>query len=85
LIQRTKKRREGNRGRLALAFTLLGHCRLHLLSRVTKIQFEFHHGKNALLSSIIGAFYVRFDPPTTAPSGIFEKCTKNGDDDDDKT
>ena len=43
-----------------------------------------HHGTNALLSTIIGAFYVRFDPPTTAPSGTLEKCTICGDDDDAK-
>ena len=51
----------------------------------TKIQIESHHGTfNALLSSSIGAFYVRFDPPTTAPSGALEKCAKNDDDDDAK-
>ena len=52
---------------------------------ITKIQIESHHGTfNALLSSSIGAFYVRFDPPTTAPSGALEKCAKNDDDDDAK-
>lgn len=52
---------------------------------ITKIQIESHHGTfNALLSSSIGAFYVRFDPPTTAPSGTVEKCAKNDDDDDAK-
>ena len=58
--------------------------RLTLASK-TKIQIESHHGTfNALLSSSIGAFYVRFDPPTTAPSGALEKCAKNDDDDDAK-
>jgi hypothetical protein len=51
------------------------------VERLTKIQIESHHGTfNALLSSSIGAFYVRFDPPTTAPSGTLEKYTKNDDD-----
>ena len=50
-----------------------------------KFRLNHHHGTfNALLSSSIGAFYVRFDPPTTAPSGALEKCAKNDDDDDAK-
>ena len=55
------------------------------VERLTKIQIESHHGTfNALLSSSIGAFYVRFDPPTTAPSGTLEKYSICGDDDDAK-
>ena len=78
------KRREGSRESCTSKVHVI---RVERLTREckTKIQIESHHGTcNALLSSSIGAFYVRFDPPTTAPSGALEKCAKNDDDDDAK-
>jgi len=59
------------------------HPKYIRVERLTHASRKFrlnHHGTNALLSSSIGAFYVRFDPPTTAPSGTLEKYTKNDDD-----
>ena len=59
------------------------HPKYIRVERLTHESRKFrlnHHGTNALLSSSIGAFYVRFDPPTTAPSGTLEKYTKNDDD-----
>ena len=63
------------------------HPKYIRVERLTHASRKFrlnHHGTNALLCPIIGAFYVRFDPPTTAPSGTLEKYSICGDDDDAK-